>query len=339
MNIQTANVDAVSATTQGQPLGLINELLHDLQANVELLFTRFDTRQFATIVELVLHSEGAVFFTGIGKSGIIAKKIATTFCSSGTKAFYLSAQNALHGDIGVVGRDDIVFLLSKSGETAELLELCPALRNKGASLVAVVTNEASRLAKACQRCFVLPELKELCPFDLAPTTSTIAQLVFGDLLAMALMRLKGISLSDFIQNHPGGRIGRRRLVKVRDLMVSGDAMPVCSPSDALGDMLVELSNKQCGCICVIDDDSMLLGIFTDGDLRRTLQKLGPAALGSTMGALMTKTPRTISPDILAYEAMQQMEADQKHPVFVLAVVDEGRCVGLIKMHDILQSGI
>jgi arabinose-5-phosphate isomerase len=156
---------------------------------------------------------------------------------------------------------------------------------------------------------------------------------------MVLMRLKGVSLSEFIQNHPAGRIGRRQLVKVRDLMVSGKEMPLCSSFDTLGDILVELSNKQCGCICVIDESSQLLGIFTDGDLRRTLQKLGPAALGAAMGSLMTKAPRTISSDMLAYDAMRMMEADQKHPITVLAVVEGGRCIGLIKMHDILQSGI
>lgn len=332
-------VEAASGKENGQCSALVHELMHDLQSNVDLLFQRFDSQKFSAISEMVLRSRGALFFTGIGKSGIIAQKIAMTFSSSGTKAFYLSPQNALHGDIGIVGSGDIVFLLSKSGESSELLELCPALRNKGASLVAVVMNQESHLARACDSCFVLPEVKEICPFDLAPTTSTIAQLVFGDLLAMTVMRLKEISLSDFIQNHPAGRIGKRQLLKVRDLMVSGGALPLCGPSETLGDVLVELSNKQCGCVCVVGDGSQLLGIFTDGDLRRAFQKIGPAALGASMGSLMTTHPRTISPDMLAYDALRMMEADQQHPVTVLIVVDEGRCVGLIKMHDILQSGV
>jgi arabinose-5-phosphate isomerase len=318
---------------------LANALLQDLQTNVHMLFQHFDSQRFAQIITIVLHSRGSVFFTGVGKSGLIAKKIASTFSCSGTKAFYLSPQDALHGDIGMIGRDDVVILLSKSGESVELLELCPALRNKGAHLIAVVANPASRLAKACEHCFVLPALKELCPFDLAPTTSTIAQLVFGDVLAMALMRLKEVSLFDFIQNHPAGRIGRRLLVKVRDLMISGDEMPVCGPADTLGNMLVELSNKQCGCICVLGQNSELLGIFTDGDLRRTLQHLGPAALGAAMSSLMTSTPRITTPETLAYDAMRMMEADQNHPITVLPVVEDGKCVSLIKMHDILQSGI
>ena len=334
MGLQTEQAEETVAVEQ-----LVQGLLHDLQSNVDVLFQRFDGEKFAKIVEFVFRSQGAVFFMGVGKSGVIAKKIAMTLSCSGTKAFYLSPQNALHGDIGIVGKGDCVFLLSKSGETAELLELCPALRNKGAHLIAVVMNSGSRLVKACGLSFLLPEVKELCPFDLSPTTSAIAQLVFGDLLAMALMRLKKISLDEFIQNHPAGRIGRRRLLKVRDLMLTGEQLPFCRPSDVLGDVLVELSNKQCGCICVVDEDSTLLGIFTDGDLRRTLLNQGPAGLGATMEQLMTRSPRTISPDVLAYDAMSAMEADQNHPIFVLVVVEGKKCVGLIKMHDILQSGI
>jgi arabinose-5-phosphate isomerase len=338
VDIQIA--DAIPRQQEKPAMALVQGLLEDLRSNIDVLFQRFDCLQFVKITEVVLHSKGCIFFTGIGKSGIIAQKIAATCSSSGTKAFFLSPQNALHGDIGLVGRNDIVFFLSKSGETSELLELCPALRNKGAILIAVVTNPSSRLARACEFSFVLPELKELCPFDLAPTSSTIAQLVFGDLLAMVIMRLKEVSLSDFIQNHPAGRIGRRNLVKVRDLMISGEALPKCTPSDTLGNMLVELSNKQCGCICILGPNAQLLGIFTDGDLRRALQKLGPAALGATMGSLMTTSPRAIDSDTLAYEAMHLMESDQKHPITVLPVIEEDRtCVGIVKMHDILQSGI
>jgi arabinose-5-phosphate isomerase len=318
---------------------IVEDLIQKLRSNIDALLQRFDTEQLSEIVRQVERLDGVVFCTGVGKSGIIAQKIAMTLSCSGTKAFFLSPQDALHGDIGAVGKGDIVFLLSKSGETSELLELCPALRNKGAHLVAVVMNPKGRLVKACERAFVLPELAELCPFDLSPTTSTIAQLIFGDLLAMVLMRQKGISLSDFIQNHPGGRIGRRQLVKVKDIMVTGSQLPLCGPSDSLGDVLVELSNKQCGCICVVDEASQLLGIFTDGDLRRTLLRFGPAGLGTQIGSLMTTQPKTISPEALAYDAMRIMEANQQRPITVLVVVDGTKCLGLIKIHDILQSGI
>ena len=332
MSVQTVH-------EHGQIDTLVNRLLQDLQSNVEMVFRRFDEKQFSLLVTQVLQSSGNVFFTGVGKSGVIAKKIAMTFSCSGTKAFYLSPQNALHGDIGVIGKHDMIFLLSKSGETAELIELCPALRNKGAHLVAVVMNGSSRLAKACQTVFVLPEVKELCPFDLSPTTSTIAQLIFGDLLAMTLMRLKGVSFDDFIQNHPAGRIGKRRLLKVRDLMISGKGMPTCGPHDILGNVLVELSHKQCGCVCVVDEKLSLLGIFTDGDMKRAFLRSGPAALGTPMETLMTRTPRSVSPDVLAYEALCMMESDQQRPITVLPVVEGKTCIGLLKMHDILQSGV
>ena len=328
-----------SPVEQKQTVGLIQTLLTELHQHTELLFQRFDCERFSEIVALVMGSKGAIFLTGVGKSGIIAKKVATTLSSSGTKAFFLSPQNALHGDLGNVGPGDIVFLFSKSGETSELIELCPALRNKEATLVAVVMNGSSKLAKACGASFVLPELKELCPFDLAPTTSTLAQLVFGDLLAMATMRLKKFSLSDFIQNHPGGRIGRRQLIRVQDLMVSGKKMPICAPNSSLQDVLVELSRKQCGCVCVLDAEERLLGIFTDGDLRRSLQRHGSDALCLPMSDLMTKTPRTVAPTTLAYEALQQMEVDQQRAITVLAVEEGGKCLGVIKMHDILQSGL
>ena len=318
---------------------IVEDLVRKLRTNIDLLFQRFDTERLSEIVRQVASSDGVIFCTGVGKSGIIAQKTAMTLSCSGTKAFFLSPQGAFHGDIGAIGRGDIVFLFSKSGETAELLELCPALRNKGARLAAVVMNPKGRLVKSCEMAFVLPELKELCPFDISPTTSAIAQLIFGDLLAMALMRHKQVPISDLIQNHPGGRIGRRQLLKVKDLMLTDSRLPICGPSDSLGDTLVELSNKQCGCVCVIDKDSRLLGIFTDGDLRRTLLRLGPAGLGASMSSLMTTKPRTIGSEALAYDAFRAMEADPQHLIMVLAVVDENKCVGVIRMHDILQSGI
>ena len=318
---------------------IVEDLVQKLRSNVDLLFQQFDTEQLSEIVRQVASSEGVLFCTGVGKSGIIAQKTAMTLSCSGTKAFFLSPQGALHGDIGAVGRGDIVFLFSKSGETAELLELCPALRNKGARLAAVVMNPKARLAKACDMAFILPELKEICPFGLSPTTSAVAQLIFGDLLAMALMRHKQVPVSDIIQNHPGGRIGRRQLLKVKDLMLTDERLPVCGPSDSLGNVLVELSNKQCGCICVVDESSRLLGLFTDGDLRRTLLRLGPAGLGASMSSLMTAKPRTIGPEELAYDAFRAMEADPQHLIMVLVVVEENKCVGVIKMHDILQACI
>ncbi len=318
---------------------LLGLLVSDLRTSLDHFFSGVDIPSIAALAAKVQQSKGTLFFCGVGKSGIIARKIATTISSTGTRALLLSPLDALHGDIGAVFAGDIVVLLSKSGETEELLTLLPALRNKGAELVAVVSNDRSRLARACDKVILLPLSKELCPFDMSPTTSTVGQLIFGDLLAMALMRSKKISLEDFIQNHPGGRIGKRHMIRVRDLMLTGNKVPLGTPKDTLVDMLVELSNKQCGCVVIVDEKMQLEGVFTDGDLRRSIQKHGMKALQTSMSHLMTKSPRFIGPDALAHEALHLMEADQKRPITVLIVVEAGKVVGVIKMHDILQSGI
>jgi len=316
---------------------VIKSLVEDFRANIDYLFTHFDHHLFVGLIDRILACEGALIFAGVGKSGVIAQKIAATVTSSGTKALHLSVQNAMHGDIGIVGSNDLVFLLSKSGETDELLTLCPALRTKGATLIAIVANKASRLVYSCDDHFVLPAVRELCPFDIVPTTSSLAQLIFGDLLATALMKYKNVSLDEFILNHPAGRIGKRQTLRVRDLMLTGEKIPTCRPSNCLGEVLVELSNKQCGCICILDNENHLLGIFTDGDLRRSLQTYGVESLDYPMHELMTRDPRTICPDLLAYKAMQIMEDGR--PITVLVVVEKDECVGILKMHDIVQAGL
>ena len=242
---------------------LVEELFLQSQSHLAYFFDEIDLDQLRMVVDHLLSCRGTVFLTGVGKSGIIAKKIAMTMNSCGVKAGFLSPLNALHGDIGIVSAGDTVLLLSKSGEAEELLSLCPTLRNKGASLVAVVSQENSRLAKACDLTIILPVAKELCPFDLAPTTSTVVQLLFGDLVAIALMRAKNVSIDSFVLNHPAGQIGKRLTLKVKDLMVREKSLPLCGPQALLGESLVELSNKKCGCILVVDEAMHLLGIFTD----------------------------------------------------------------------------
>jgi arabinose-5-phosphate isomerase len=259
--------------------------------------------------------------------------------STGTKAFYLSAVNALHGDIGILNSDDIFVIFSKSGESDELLNLVPYVRNKGASLVSVTCTETSRLSKACDLHVTLPMERELCPYNLAPTTSASLQLLFGDVLATALMKAKNFSLDEYAKNHPSGRIGKRIIVKVRDLMITDEALPLCKENDKLIDVLDELSVKRCGCLIVVDNDGKLKGIFTDGDLRRSLHSKGPDFRENFIKDLMTHSAKSIGADVLAWEAMKVMEADQKHPVTVLPVLEEEKVVGIIKMHDIIQSGI
>ena len=282
-----------------QELEIITKIISTLKGSLNELLDHFDKEKLLEIVHHCVGSKGVLFFTGIGKSGIIAKKIVMTLSSLGTKAIYLSAQDALHGDIGVVGDGDSVFLLSKSGESEELIGLCPSLRNKGAYLVAVTSQTPSRLEKACDTAFILPHLKELCPFDLIPTTSTLSQLIFGDILAISLLNLKGVSLEDFIQNHPGGRIGRQELLKVHNLMLTGSRIPKASPNARIVDILHELSNKQCGALFVVDEREHLLGIFTDGDLRRAIEKYNQSVFSKPLSDLMTLSPRVTHPQMKA----------------------------------------
>jgi arabinose-5-phosphate isomerase len=317
----------------------VDELFFEMQAHLGYFFEQLDLAAVKLVVQELLSCKGTVILTGVGKSGIACKKVAMTMNSCGTRALYLSPLDALHGDISVVSEDDVVLLFSKSGESDELLQLCPTLRNKGAKLVAVVSSQNSRLSRACDIVAFLPVSKELCPFDIAPTTSTVVQLLFGDLVSIALMRTKNISIDQFLTNHPAGRIGKRLTFKVKDLMLSGAALPTCGPNDLIVDLLVELSNKKCGCIMVVDEDQTLLGIFTDGDLRRGLQKEGALLLNCKVSELMTKTARVTTPEMLAYDAMKEMESNQKGPITALCVVSQGKLVGLVRLHDILQSGL
>ena len=322
-----------------QKKDLVEELFLQTQSHLAYFFDTVNLDGLRSVVSHLLGCKGTVFLSGVGKSGIVAKKIAMTMNSCGIKAGFLSPLNALHGDIGIISCDDVVLLLSKSGETDELLALCPALRNKGASLIAVVSSQSSRLAKACDLAIELPVAKELCPFDIAPTTSTTVQLVFGDLVAIALMRSKKVTIDNFVANHPAGQIGKRLILKVADLMVRGSALPVCGPKTALVDVLVELSNKKSGCVMIVGENMHLMGVFTDGDLRRALQKHKAEALSLSIDELMTKTPRTINANALAYDAMKEMESNQKGAITSLAVVEDGILVGLIRLHDIIQSGL
>ncbi len=321
-------------------MGHIRELFKKEKEALEYFFDKVDITAVEKLLSLLKNASGLIFFSGVGKSGLVAEKIALTLASTGTRAFFLSPVNALHGDIGIVSKGDLFIMMSKSGESDELLQLIPCLRNKGATLVAVVNQENSRLSAACDFSLLLPMETELCPFDLVPTTSAMTQLLLGDVLAIALMQQKNFGLGEYALNHPSGKIGRRLTLRVSDLMLKGANIPCCLPTDTLGNVLVELSNKKCGCLLVTDPNKKLLGIFTDGDLRRSLQNHGPQALEKGMHELMTPAARSIAPNCMAEHALKAMEGDQKRPVTVLPVLDDdGFVVGLIKMHDIIQSGL
>jgi arabinose-5-phosphate isomerase len=319
---------------------MLKQLLSDGKKHLEYFFENIDLNKADSILQILHECKGLIFLTGVGKSEVMAKKIAFTMTSTGTRAIFIPPTNALHGDIGLVSADDVFIAFSKSGESEELLNLVPFVRKRGAKLIAVVTTPNNRLSHACDMSMVLPLQRELCPFDLAPTISTQIQMIFGDLLTVGLMNLKKFSIEEYARNHPAGQIGRRAITKVKDLMLKGDALPTCKSTDRIVDILVELSKKRCGCVMIVDQSNHLQGVFTDGDLGRALNNFGSDALEKSIGDLMTLTPRCISPDSLARDAIIQMEADSKHPITVLAVVDESRVLlGVIKMHDILQAGI
>jgi arabinose-5-phosphate isomerase len=319
----------------------IEALLVKQQQHLKYFYDHLNTDDLEILVDKVSCCKGVVFFTGVGKSGFIAQKIAATMQSIGTKAFFISPTDALHGDLGVLNREDQVIILSKSGETEELLQLIPSMRNKGSTLFALCSSSNSRLVQSVDFSLILPCGGELCPFNLAPTTSTQMQLLVGDLITISLMEKKHFSLEEYAENHPSGQIGKRAVFKVRDLMLREQDTPLCTPANTLKDILPVFSEKQCGCMIVIDEKRQLKGILTDGDLRRALQKDGPEVLKEKMENLMTRAPRTIDMDEPAWHAIKAMEENQKHPITVMPVVEkeEGRVVGLIKMHDLIQAGL
>lgn len=319
---------------------ILNELFQEVQKNVNFFVNNINQDDAKKIFNHLNGCKGIIFFTGIGKSALIAKKTAVTMTSTGTRSLFISPIDALHGDIGLIGKEDILAIFSKSGETEELLNLIPYARNKGASIVSITNNSRCRLAKAADYAITLPIEKELCAFNLVPTTSTIVQAIFGDALAIGIMTERKFTLDDYAMNHPSGSIGKRMLLKVNDLMLSGQAVPKAKPQDKLIDTLVELSDKKAGCVLIVDEANRLLGIFTDGDLRRSLQRLGADVLQYDMKDLMNTSCKTTHPENLAWDAMKVMEGDQKSPIMVLPVIDDKQnVVGLIKMHDIVQSGL
>ncbi len=318
---------------------MIQELLREQRLSLDPYFERLDCARADALLQLLISCKGTVVCSGVGKSGHIAQKIAATFLSTGTKAFFLDPMHAAHGDLGYVSETDVFLAFSKSGETDELLGLLPFIRKKKAKTVAIVSNPRSRLALQSDLAIELPFEKELCPFDLAPTTSTAVQLLFGDCLAIALMRSKQVSLGDYALNHPGGLIGRRIALKVFDLMLKNEQLPLCKPMQKLIEVLPELSAKRCGCLLVVDESHRLIGIFTDGDLRRALETRGSASLEASVQELMTASPRFISPGLSAWDAMRKMEENPSRLITVLPVVENRRVVGLLRMHDVLQAGL
>lgn len=315
----------------------IENLLKQQAFLLDQFFAGQDVKSLQQLVDLISRSSGSIYLLGVGKSGAIARKLASTFVSTGTKAHYLSATDALHGDIGNLGHGDIALFLSKSGESDELLALLPHLKQRGADLAAMTMDEKSRLASAVDLVIALPFSRELGPHEMIPTTSCICQLIIGDIVALSVMQTKGITLEQFALNHPAGQLGKRLTLRVENLMLTGDQIPISEAHEPLHQGLLTLTRKRCGCLIIANAQKELLGILTDGDLRRHLQQLGPSALERPLAELMNVSPRTISPKVGAYQALLEMESGD--PVMEMPVVKADKLVGLLKMHDLLRSGL
>jgi len=292
---------------------------------------------FSDACLLLLHSGGRVVCTGMGKSGHIARKIAATLASTGTPAFYMHPGEAGHGDLGMVTDADVVLALSNSGETDELLMLLPVLKRQGNAVIAMTGRPQSTLAREADVHLDVSIPAEACPLDLAPTTSTTAALALGDALAVALLEARGFTADDFARSHPAGALGRRLLLHITDVMHGGDDVPRVQASATLSEALVEMSRKRLGMTAVVDGDGRLLGLYTDGDLRRTLDDAAIDLRATRIDAVMTKSPKTIGSDALAVEAAQLMEA---HQINALLVLDETRhVVGALNIHDLLRARV
>ncbi len=332
---------AVAATRAGadrpensDDLEVARAVLRTEAAGLQALAAGLD-RNFHSAVDLLGRVTGRVVVSGMGKSGHVARKIAATFASTGTPALFVHPAEASHGDLGMIVAGDAVLGLSNSGETVELADLVAHSRRFGLPLVAITARANSALATAADVALTLPAAAEACPMGLAPTTSTTMQMALGDALAVALLTRRGFTEADFHQFHPGGRLGTR-LRRVRELMHTGDAVPLALPETVMDRALLMITEKRFGCLGVVDATARLIGIVTDGDLRRAM---GPDLLSRQVAEIMTHSPRTIAPDALAVEALHVMNARER-PITTLFVVDtDNRPLGILHIHDLLRAGV
>ena len=295
--------------------------------------------EFARAVDLLVSCSGKVILCGTGKSGIIARKIAATLSSTGTPAVYLHSVEAGHGDIGMITGNDVFISVSKSGESEELTKLIPYLKSLGVGMIAVTASIDSRLARESDVTLYISAGKEACPMGLVPTTTTTASLVLGDALAVAALKVKDFGREDFARLHPNGVLGRKLYLQVGELMHTGDEMPMVEKRTSLREALIEIVEKKLGCTGVSGEDGRLKGIITDGDLKRILIR-NPDPLEEVVEEVMTASPRTVPPDMLAIDALEEMEMNPAGRITQLFVVEGGgKPVGLIHIHDIIQAGL
>ncbi len=305
---------------------------HAISALIEKLNHSFDKA-----VNIIFECKGRVVVTGMGKSGLVGKKIAATLASTGTPAFFLHPAEAGHGDLGMVTSRDVILALSNSGETDEIISLLPFLKRFNVNIISMSGNPLSTLAKNSDVNLDISIKEEACPFGLVPTASTTAAIAMGDALAVAILIKKGFKEEDFANYHPGGSLGKKLLIRVKDLMVTGNDIPVISQSMNMTQAIIEISSKRLGITIVTGDDRKILGVITDGDLRRGIEKFGKDFFDMKPIDIMTKNPKTISEEELAAKALSIME---RFSITSLIVPDnEGRVKGIIHIHDVLKKGI
>jgi len=291
---------------------------------------------FASAVDLIFNAKGRVVLTGMGKSGIIARKIAATMNSTGTPSAFMHPSDAVHGDLGMVTPEDVVICISKSGDTAELRQLLPSIHQLGVKIIAITGNVHSLLSKQSDIVLDISVKEEACPYDLAPTSSTTAALVMGDALAITLLQKRNFTQEDFALFHPGGNLGKRLLLRVEMMMITGPNVPVVQEDVSLSDAIIEISSKRLGATCVVNRAGVLCGILTDGDLRRLLQRASNIT-NLTARQVMTQNPKTIRQNILAVQALEMMESFK---ITQLIVVDaDHHPTGVIHLHDLVKAGL
>jgi len=333
--MKTAPSSASRASSEDAALAMAREVLEIEAKAVSDLIGRLD-RRFAQAVEAVLNCRGRVVVSGIGKSGHIARKIASTLASTGTPAFFVHSAEASHGDLGMIARDDVFIALSNSGESDELLAIVPLLKRQGAKLIAMTGNPQSALAREADVHLYAGAEKEACPLNLAPTASTTAALALGDALALALMQAKGFTRDEFAAAHPGGALGRRLLTHVRDVMRTGENAPRVAQTATALEAMREVSRGRMGMTTVLDAHGRVTGIFTDGDLRRSLEK-GVDLRRTAIADVMSRGPRTIGPGKLAAEAVEIMERFKINQLIV--VDDDQKLLGALNMHDLFRAKV
>ena len=321
--------------TNDELLALAREVL-DIEARaVETLKTRLDDN-FIAACNLCMQTSGRIVVTGMGKSGHVSNKIAATLASTGTPAFFMHPAEASHGDLGMITNQDLLIAISYSGETAEVVTILPVVKRMGAKLLSITGNPNSTMAQAADAHLDISVAEEACPLNLAPTASTTATLAMGDALAVALLKMRGFTAEDFARSHPSGSLGKRLLLRVSDVMHTGDRVPAVKANVTLRDALLEMTDKGLGMTAIVDDDRRILGIYTDGDLRRTLET-GADIRETRIRDVMHPNCKTTTDDLLAAEALHLLEENKI--TGLLVVDDDNRLIGALNIHDLFREGL